>query len=156
MMRKIMRTTPGGLSWITIVNSSSAPKTPAKPFFAADLINKTCRHISRMNSVSKFSSVIKLKNELSWSGQIRFKVAHIYTDVTGMINSLKTGLESRMKTNWYPSWLATCHAPQRTLKINTDRVSNKNNTSSPHTKQQFLLSKDKSFIATYWSTSPYH
>jgi hypothetical protein len=32
------------------------------------------------------------KNELPWSRQICFKVAYIYTDVTGMMNNLETGL----------------------------------------------------------------
>jgi hypothetical protein len=135
MPRKNHGNNSGWSIWITIANSSSAPKTPAKPFVIADFINKTWRHISRMKKRLKIFICNRVKNELSWSGQICFKVAYIYTDVTGMINSLETGLESKTEINWYPSCLATCHAAQRTLKINTDRVSNKTTTSSPHTKQ---------------------
>ena len=87
----------------------------------------------------KFFVYNKAKIALSWSGQICFKVAYIYTDVNRTINSLETGLDSKMKINWYPSWLATCHALQSKLKVNTDRVSNKNTTSSPHTKQPNLF-----------------
>ena len=52
-----------------------------------------------MKNVSKFSSVIKLKTSYSDPDNFVSVVAYIYTDVTGMINSLETGLESKIKIN---------------------------------------------------------
>jgi hypothetical protein len=119
MLRKITQT-QGGLSWV-MIGILPFPSAPAKPFGAPDFMNKTRRHT--MMNVRPFVLCNKVKNELSWSGQICFKVACIYTDVIGMINSLETGLESKMKINWYPSWPATCRAFQRKLTINTETPS---------------------------------